>query len=390
MSGNRPRVPSRPPSGGSSNGSATPPRPSSQPSSQPPSPNPEKKLQRKERRRSLTPGIPEKDEEKEVFGQYQPIMVTPHPLDFAIGTMLPSKRGAAAQLANFLPNEIDREKQIAKGSFGVVYVGKVRGVAEPVVIKDLQVCSNATFREWENEINVMRENNCQFITKIYGFCNNDPTLSLIIEHMNKGDLFGILHKNAHLHPLSTIQRLRMSRQVSFGLQYLHDASLMHRDMKSLNVLVTDDYSCKLADFGTAKLVAQHALLNTANTGSLLWMAPEVKRGVYSFPADVYSLGLVLYEILTGNLPEWDGIRCTVTLPAEFPWMMTILPCIEQIPEKRLTAENVSKSIDALIRKTIVTVREALNPQQKANLQEAHGDIPAQLDVIYKYFFSLPV
>jgi len=312
-----------------------------------------------------------------------------NPLDFAIGTLLPQHRQAASLLYNYKPHDLNREKQIAKGSFGVVYFGKVLGINETVVIKDLQVVSDDSFREWENEINVMSQHNCQFVTKIFGYCNNDPTLSLIVEYFPKGDLFGILHKKADQHPLSTLQRLRMSRHVCFGVTYLHSSSLMHRDIKSMNVLVTDDYSCKLADFGTAKLVASASFLNTANTGSPLWMAPEVKKGIYSFAADIYSLGLVLYEILLGQIPPWEQSLHTVVLPLQFPWSGTILPCCDPDPHHRLTAQQISGVIDGHIRKTIVQVMTALNTQQKAALQQAHGDIPAQLEVIYKYLLSIP-
>lgn len=79
----------------------------------------------------------------------------------------------------------------------------------------------------------------------------------------------------------------MARHVALGVAWLHKNGIMHRDIKSMNVLVTDDYSCKLTDFGTAKLLGQQQVMMTLNTGSPLWMAPEVKVGQYGFPADVF-------------------------------------------------------------------------------------------------------
>lgn len=81
--------------------------------------------------------------------------------------------------------------------------------------------------------------------------------------------------------------MRMALHMARGLGFLHSKGIAHRDVKSLNVLVTDDYSCKFADFGTAKLINDQQILHTTNAGTPLWMAPEVRRGVYSFPADVY-------------------------------------------------------------------------------------------------------
>lgn len=99
----------------------------------------------------------------------------------------------------------------------------------------------------------------------------------------------------------------------------------------MNILVTDDYACKLTDFGTAKLAGAQQIMMTVNAGTPLWMAPEVKVGQYSFPADIFryfsatyktnrplSLGLVLFEIFHGNLlPYWDNYTTTITLPTNF-------------------------------------------------------------------------
>lgn len=81
--------------------------------------------------------------------------------------------------------------------------------------------------------------------------------------------------------------------------------------------MSEDYSCKLTDFGCSKLVSDRQVYNTVNSGTPLWMAPEVKRGQYSLPADIYSLGLVLYEIFERKLPFYDQNKQTVILPKTF-------------------------------------------------------------------------
>lgn len=148
--------------------------------------------------------------------------------------------------------------------------------------------------------------------------------------MDLGDLFGVLHKKADKHPLSLIQRMRMSRHCALGIQVLHNNKIIHRDVKSMNVLVNKDYNCKVTDFGCSKVSNEFSAFNTVNTGTLLfvvswltfkgtplWMAPEVKTGNYSYPSDIYSLGLVLYELFERKLPMFDPNTQITTLPRQF-------------------------------------------------------------------------
>lgn len=168
--------------------------------------------------------------------------LTPPGPDFnPLGTVVLPKTKRPAQLTNFHPSDIMRDKpKLAKGSFGVIYTGHVRGIKEKVVIKDMTNVYPESVEEWKNEIEVMSNNSCDFVCKIFGHCEDKETLSLIVEYMPKGDLFQILHKNPHLHPLSILQRMRMARQTAYGLTFLHSNGLMHRDMKSLNILVAAD------------------------------------------------------------------------------------------------------------------------------------------------------
>lgn len=82
--------------------------------------------------------------------------------------------------------------------------------------------------------------------------------------------------------------------------------------------------------------------HTMGVGTLLWMAPEVKTGTsYGFPSDVYSLGLVLYELFEGKLPEYDRTTQKVTLPDKFRSSRTVLPCLHPDPKKRPSCKKVA-------------------------------------------------
>lgn len=116
-----------------------------------------------------------------------------------------------------------------------------------------------------------------FVVEVFGFCSNQKILTIVMEYMVNGDLYQLLHKNSHSHSLSMLQRMRMARHCALGLSVLHSQSIIHRDVKSMNILVgqlrnvshfkvSEDYSCKLTDFGCSKLVSDRQVYNTINSG----------------------------------------------------------------------------------------------------------------------------
>jgi len=136
-----------------------------------------------------------------------------------------------------------------------------------------------------------------------------PPLCYLMEHCPGGDLFRVLHssrkrrvKPVQLIPLS---RLSIACDVASALAYIHSQSILHRDIKSANVLLgdtTDNPVAKLADFGLSTKSKECELKNSRGVGTIRWMAPDVMMGVYAVSADVYSFGILLWEILSGRLP----------------------------------------------------------------------------------------
>jgi len=117
----------------------------------------------------------------------------------------------------------------------------------------------------------------------------------------------------------------------------------------MNILVSENFNCKITDFGMSKLITDDLeLFNTANAGTPLWMAPEVKAGVYGFPADVYSTGLVIYEILEEKLPVWDKTVDRVILPENFYFKSVVLPLTCNEASERLNAKQALEHYDTIL------------------------------------------
>ncbi len=230
-----------------------------------------------------------------------------------------------------------------------MFTGWAEGIPFKVVVKDQEVPDARAVAEWRKEIELMRSLRSAHVAEVFGYASalqsTPPTLTIVMEYFPLGDLFGVLHKKADKHPLSMLQRMRMARHCALGFSVLHAQQIMHRDVKSMNILVSEDYSCKLTDFGCSKLLGSHVGLQTMGTGTLLWMAPEVKHGhVYGFPADVYSLGIVLFEIFERALPAFDLAR-GITLPSAFKSAPLVLPCVALEPERRPTTPQLLLALD---------------------------------------------
>jgi serine/threonine protein kinase len=143
-----------------------------------------------------------------------------------------------------------------------------------------------------------------------GICVVPPSICIVTEFMERGSLFRVLSVEARA--LSYRRRLAMAVDACAGVAFLHscDPPIIHRDIKSLNFLVDREYRVKLADLGEARELSAAIVEGdehlTKNRGTPHWMAPEVFLGAnYNERVDVYSLGVVMWEIITSRRPFED-------------------------------------------------------------------------------------
>uniref|UniRef100_A0A671LBD8 RAF proto-oncogene serine/threonine-protein kinase n=1 Tax=Sinocyclocheilus anshuiensis TaxID=1608454 RepID=A0A671LBD8_9TELE len=198
--------------------------------------------------------------------------------------------------------------RIGSGSFGTVYKGKWHG---DVAVKILKV-TNPTpeqLQAFRNEVAVLRKTRHVNIVLFMGYMTR-ANLAIVTQWCEGSSLY------KHLHVQETsfqmLQLMDIARQTAQGMDYLHAKNIIHRDMKSNNIVLHEGLTVKIGDFGLATVKARWSGSHRVEqpSGSVLWMAPEVIRmqdsNPHSFQSDVYSYGIVLYELMTGELP-YSGI-----------------------------------------------------------------------------------
>ncbi|XP_066337456.1 G-type lectin S-receptor-like serine/threonine-protein kinase At1g61370 [Miscanthus floridulus] len=221
----------------------------------------------------------------------------------------------------YITNGFSSERELGRGGFGVVYKGVLRNGAM-VAVKNLLPTLEFQEKQFKSEIdNLMRVRN-ENIVRFVGYCYETqyeyiehngghvfaakPKMLLCFEYMPNGSLCKYISEESH--GLDWRERYKIITGICCGLYYLHnecqiDGSVIHLDLKPANILLDDNMVPKIADFGLAKLLDDRKTHACATTfmGSRYYMAPEyIWQGVVSRQADIYSLGVIIIEIITGH------------------------------------------------------------------------------------------
>nr|ALE20555.1 Raf [Leptinotarsa decemlineata] len=194
--------------------------------------------------------------------------------------------------------------RVGSGSFGTVYKAHWHG---PVAVKTLNVKipTMAQLQAFKNEVAVLRKTRHVNILLFMG-CVSKPQLAIVTQWCEGSSLYKHIHVHETKFQLFTL--IEIGRQTAQGMDYLHAKNIIHRDLKTNNIFLHDDLTVKIGDFGlaTAKTRWSGSQQFHQPTGSILWMAPEVIRmqedNPYSFQSDVYAFGIVVFEMLAGQLP----------------------------------------------------------------------------------------
>ncbi|CAA7394818.1 unnamed protein product [Spirodela intermedia] len=199
-------------------------------------------------------------------------------------------------------------ERIGLGSYGEVY--RAEWNSKEVAVKKFldQDFYGDALDEFRREVRIMRRLRHPNVVLFMGAVTRPPNLSIVTEFLPRGSLYRILHRsNSHI---DEKRRIKMALDVAMGMNCLHASAptIVHRDLKSPNLLVDMDWNVKVGDFGLSRLKHNTFLSSKSTGGTPEWMAPEVLRNEPSNEkCDVYSFGVILWELATMRMP-WSGMN----------------------------------------------------------------------------------
>nr|BBF89232.1 putative HA-tagged protein kinase domain of putative mitogen-activated protein kinase kinase kinase [Oryza barthii]BBF89238.1 putative HA-tagged protein kinase domain of putative mitogen-activated protein kinase kinase kinase [Oryza barthii] len=234
------------------------------------------------------------------------------------------------------------------GSCGTVYHALWYGSDVAVKVFSKYEYSEDMILTFRQEVALMKKLRHPNVILFMGAVASLQRLCIVTEFLPRGSLFRLLQKNAG--KLDPRRRVHMAIDIARGMNYLHNSSppIVHRDLKSSNLLVDKNWTVKVADFGLSRLKLETFLTTKTGKGTPQWMAPEVLRNEPSNEkSDVYSYGVILWEIATQKIP-WDNLntmqvvgavgfmdhRLDIPSDVDPQWASMIESCWDSDPQRR--------------------------------------------------------
>ncbi|KAJ6230590.1 serine/threonine-protein kinase tnni3k-related [Anaeramoeba flamelloides] len=253
--------------------------------------------------------------------------------------------------------ELTFNKVVGKGSFKKVYQGTwLDNQVAIAKLKESTQFDQNQIKNFQKEISVLCSLNHPQIVRFYGGCTqNKNKLLLISEFCEGGDLYQFIRSEK---TFSEKLKIKFALDIAKGIHYLHSKNIVHRDLKSLNILLDENMKAKITDFGLSKtLDFSSSVSNNTIVGTPRWMAPELLRGEsdYSNKVDIYAFGMILYELSRRSLPfakmnffefamnvAVKGLRPQINESDLFYNLIT--NCWDQIPDNRPDINYIKKSL----------------------------------------------
>ncbi|XP_023030119.2 insulin-like receptor [Leptinotarsa decemlineata] len=210
-------------------------------------------------------------------------------------------------------DDIDIQTNLGQGTFGTVYYGVIKSRNAPCAVKTINKSLTLhEHMEFLNEASVMKSfSNCHHVVKLIGVVSKGQPPLVVMELMDRGDLKKFLRRTRDSsHNLTSNEIYRMSVEIADGMAYLAAKKFVHRDLAARNCMVSGDRTVKIGDFGMARDIYETDYYRKGTKGLLpvRWMAPEsLADGVFTSDSDVWSYGIVLWEIATLAEQPYQGL-----------------------------------------------------------------------------------
>lgn len=258
-------------------------------------------------------------------------------------------------------------EKIGSGGMSIVYKARCNKLERFVAIKVLrdEFCSDEEFvRRFKVEAQSAASLSHHNIVNIYDVGNDKNIYYIVMELLEGITLKEYIKNNA---PLSDADTIKISASIASALEHAHENHIIHRDIKPQNIILTKDGIAKVADFGIARVTTDKTIVAPTNaSGSVHYISPEQARGGFcDEKSDLYSLGIIMYEMTTGTLPY----------QAESPVSVALLHINEDFPSPKEKNSNISRCLESIIIKATLkktefryaSANELINDLKKANL-----------------------
>ncbi|XP_058101198.1 probable receptor-like protein kinase At2g42960 isoform X2 [Magnolia sinica] len=262
----------------------------------------------------------------------------------------------------FATSRFSKENVLGEGGYGVVYKGRLINGAEVAVKKLLNNLGQAE-KEFRVEVEAIGHVRHKNLVRLLGYCVEGIHRMLVYEYVNNGNLEQWLHGAMRQYGvLSWEARMKVILGTAKALAYLHEAiepKVVHRDIKSSNILLDQEFNAKVSDFGLAKLLGSgKSHITTRVMGTFGYVAPEyANTGLLNEKSDIYSFGVLLLEAVTGRDPVDYGRPANEVNLVE--WLKTMVGSrrAEEVVDPTLEAKPTNRAL----KRTLLIALKCVDP-----------------------------
>ncbi|WOL14498.1 putative receptor-like protein kinase [Canna indica] len=250
-------------------------------------------------------------------------------------------------------NRFSKDNILGEGGYGIVYRGRLINGTE-VAVKRLLNNMGQAEKEFRVEVEAIGHVRHKNLVRLLGYCVEGTHRMLVYEYVNNGNLEQWLHGALHQYGvLSWENRMKVILGTAKALAYLHEAiepKVVHRDIKSSNILIDEEYNGKVSDFGLAKLLGSgKSHITTRVMGTFGYVAPEyANTGLLNEKSDVYSFGVLLLETVTGRDPVDHGRPANEVNLVEWIKMMVGCKRTEEVVDPNLEVKPATRALKRVL------------------------------------------